>query len=91
VAHHRAAILRTQDEKGDDVAFPLLALDDEVAPSVPTVGRRYGVVVDLLFAADQDIGEKPVGLSPQAARISSVAAPPRISLMAPSSDSATAG
>ena len=64
VAHHRAAILRAQDEGGDDVAFPLLALDDEVAPSVPAAGGCRGFVVDLLFAADQDIGEEPVGFTP---------------------------
>ena len=38
VAQHRAAILGPQDEGGDDVAFPLLALDDEVAPSGPAAG-----------------------------------------------------
>jgi hypothetical protein len=64
VAHHRAVIPRAQDEGGDDIAFPLLTLDDEVAPSVPATRGCCGFTINLLFAADQNIGEEPVGLTP---------------------------
>src|SRR3546814_11378308 len=62
--HHWAAIDRTQDEGVDHAAFADDLLYPEITPAVPASGRILLFGIDAVFAGDQDIGKKPISLTP---------------------------
>jgi hypothetical protein len=64
VTDHRAAVGRAKVERPDDVALALDAFDDKIAPSGPAPRRRRLRPVDLGLAANEDLGQEPVGLAP---------------------------
>jgi hypothetical protein len=64
VSHDRSAIDGPQDEGLDDAAFLDDILDPKIAPAVPAAGRLLLIVIDAVFAGNQDIGKEPVSLTP---------------------------
>jgi hypothetical protein len=62
-AHDRPAIAWSK-VGGDDLAFGHDPIDDELAPAQPASWRPGRLVVQLLLAPHQDLGQEPVGFGP---------------------------
>ncbi|MNS92661.1 hypothetical protein D3C72_1268040 [compost metagenome] len=61
---HGLAIAGGQHEGGDEFALHPLLLDEEGAGALPATGLGRLLLIDLALAADEDVGQHPVGLAP---------------------------
>ena len=61
---YRLAIFRRQQEGGDEVALGSLLLDDEGAGTLPAAILIGLLLIDLLLAADEDVGQHAIRLAP---------------------------
>src|SRR5215203_5538098 len=63
-AHNRPAVAWSQIEGGDDLALGYDPVDDELAPAQPATRRRCPLVVQLLLAPHQDLGQELISFGP---------------------------
>ena len=65
MCQNRQIIDRGKDERGNNLAFGVFGRNPKRTPACPSTGPAFKVGADVGFAANQDIGQKPIGIPPR--------------------------